>query len=383
MLAALLDADASACRAALDERYDVLDDVLAGRQPAIVYPAAGLGKAVAEQLIAMGVDVKALGDRSPDLRNNVVDGVSVLSPFEVAAQYPEVPVLVASTMFDSVIAEDLRERGCRTVVPVGYLNLRLPDVFRSREYQGAHEAASDPANRWAIERAFSVFADEESRRTFLGKLAFYLTLEKRRLDEIKSDATIYFDPAIHALSDDEVFVDGGAYVGDTLKDFLDASQGRFAAYYAFEPDSASFQKLSAVAEQDPHRIFAVRAGVGAGAMSARITGTGGAGSRVMGENEQGGDAIEIVSLDEFFATHSLPTFIKLDIEGFEADALRGAAATIEEAHPVLAVSAYHYPTDLWNVPLQLAELCPGARVVLRHYTREIDDTVCYAIPASR
>jgi hypothetical protein len=50
---------------------------------------------------------------------------------------------------------------------------------------------------------------------------------------------------------------------------------------------------------------------------------------------------------------------------------------------VLAISAYHYPSDLWAIPLLLARIAPGARLYLRHYTREFDDTVCYSVPLSR
>jgi hypothetical protein len=55
-------------------------------------------------------------------------------PADIASDHRGDAVLVASTMFDSAICEDLRARGCESVVPVGYLNLRLPEIFRAREY---------------------------------------------------------------------------------------------------------------------------------------------------------------------------------------------------------------------------------------------------------
>jgi len=88
-------------------------------------------------------------------------------------------------------------------------------------------------------------------------------------------------------------------------------------------------------------------------------------------------------VDEYIIGRQPPTFLKLDIEGFEASALRGAANLIAKHQPVLAISAYHYPEDLWKIPNLIHELNPDYCLLIRHYTREIDDTVCYAIPRWR
>lgn len=72
----------------------------------------------------------------------------------------------------------------------------------------------------------------------------------------------------------------------------------------------------------------------------------------------------------------------MDIEGAETEALLGAAGLLGNTSPKLAISAYHFPTDLWTIPLLMDRLTPGSRLYLRHYTREVDDTVCYAIPSS-
>ena len=70
----------------------------------------------------------------------------------------------------------------------------------------------------------------------------------------------------------------------------------------------------------------------------------------------------------------------MDIEGSETDALLGAQNLLSKNSPIVAVSIYHRPSDLWEIPLMLTELMPASSVYIRHYTREIDDTVCYAVP---
>ena len=380
-LRALLDHDPQEWRSALDRRYAVIEEVLTGQRDAIVYPAAQLGREVASRLRSIGARVVAFGDRDPGVTGGAIDGLPVLSPVDVAAHHNDDVILIASTMYDSAIREDLASRGCQHVVPVGYLNLRLPDIFSTREYDGAWSAASDPANRSDIEAAFSVLADSESRTVFEGKLAYYLNRDKARIDDIRSANTIYFDRSVHRLSQEEVVVDGGAYVGDTLSSFLDESAGQFDFYYAFEPDPVSFDRLAMEAGRDPARVTAVRAGLARRTSNARLLSTHGADARLLRGDEAGGEEVPVVGLDEYFEARRPPTLIKMDIEGGEAEALNGGSHLIETARPTLAISAYHYPMDLWRIPLLLDRLMPGSRLFLRHYTREVDDTVCYAIPA--
>jgi len=370
--------DAPAMRDALNERFAVLDAVLSGRLPSIVYPAAAMGRRAARSLAEIGVQVVGFGDTS--LHGTVVDGLPVFSPDKIAQEHSQTPILVASTMHDSAICENLSGRGCQTVLPVGYLNLRLPDVFKSREYEGARDAATDPGNRQAVENAFSLLADDESRRVFLAKLGYYLDFDKARLDAIRSTEPAYFDASVYSLGDAEIVVDGGAYVGDTLRSFLDACADRFRAYYAFEPDESNYAALSAIAATDPERIVAECAGLSRHTSSGRLLSTAGADSRVLPVGETGGESISLVSLDDYFEGRSEPTLIKMDIEGFERDALLGAEQVITRASPLLAVSAYHFASDLWTIPLLMNQLVPGGRLYLRHYSREIDDTVCYAVP---
>ena len=322
----------------------------------------------------------AFGDGDPELAGHEIDGLPVKTPSMVAEANADDVILIASTMHDSAIREELESLGCATLVPVGYLNLRLPDLFPAREYEGSWAAAANPGNLAAIQSVHELLADGESRHVYYGCLSFYLSLEKRHLEAIRSDNTMYFDPTVYHLGDDEVVVDGGAFTGDTLDVFLTACANNFRAYYAFEPDPSSYRALAQAAARDPRRVTAVAAGLGSLSERQRLSGTARADSRLLSDEEPGGDVIDIVSLDEYFHDRPAPSLIKMDIEGAEAAALLGCSGILSESRPVLAVSAYHYPTDIWKLPLLIDQLMPGSRLFLRHYGGEIDDTVCYSTP---
>ena len=78
-----------------------------------------------------------------------------------------------------------------------------------------------------------------------------------------------------------------------------------------------------------------------------------------------------------------PTFIKLDIEGFEIDALRGGRETIRRHGPVIAVCVYHFQDHLWKIPLLLREWRNDYALFLRPHNEEGWDLVCYAVPRGR
>jgi len=78
-----------------------------------------------------------------------------------------------------------------------------------------------------------------------------------------------------------------------------------------------------------------------------------------------------------------PTFIKLDIEGYEIEALRGARGVIDRAAPVLAVCVYHLQDHLWRIPLLLREWRSDYALFLRPHNEEGWDLVCYAVPRAR
>jgi hypothetical protein len=95
--------------------------------------------------------------------------------------------------------------------------------------------------------------------------------------------------------------------------------------------------------------------------------------------QTGGEDINVVSLDEHMAGQRV-TFIALDIEGGELAAIQGAKGIIAEQKPKLAISVYHRPEDIWEIPLLVKEYNPGYKFYLRHYhLLDMLETVMYAL----
>ena len=87
-------------------------------------------------------------------------------------------------------------------------------------------------------------------------------------------------------------------------------------------------------------------------------------------------------LDRVLANET-PTYLKMDIDGAEPDALLGARRTLERCRPTLAVCVYHEQDHLWRIPLWIDSLKLGYRFFLRPHHEECWDLILYAIPEGR
>lgn len=70
----------------------------------------------------------------------------------------------------------------------------------------------------------------------------------------------------------------------------------------------------------------------------------------------------------------------MDVEGAELIALKGAEQTIKKYKPKLAISIYHKPNDLWEIPLLIKSWVPEYKIYIRHYNVVSSETIMYAIP---
>jgi FkbM family methyltransferase len=358
---------------------------LRATDPLVLYGAGRLGRRILQALRSAGVEPAAFAEdtRQAD-EHRVVDGLTVLRPDEVVARFG--PAAVAAVTISSPkasylrIRERLMQRGAFRVISFVSLMWRYPETFLPHLMFALPQHLL--AHRTDIRRAYRVFADEQSRRQFVGHLRFRLRLEYEALPAADEDG--YFPTGVvPILPPDTVFVDGGAFDGDSVRSFLSHQRGHFGAAHAFEPDPENCRRLrtyvASLAASQAARIHVHQAALGArrGRLRLDASGTTAAALHAAGDLE-----VAVVPLDEIVrADRERPLYLKLDVEGSEAEALAGAARLIADARPLLAVCVYHRPADLWELPLAIQALDPGYRLYLRTHGEDGADLVCYAIPS--
>jgi len=183
----------------------------------------------------------------------------------------------------------------------------------------------------------------------------------------------------------EIYVDAGAFVGDSVERFIFANNGVFSKIFAFEPGPRQFAALEArtrrlVTEwaRDPADIELVNAALGEGRGSlAAASASGQLTSLALRDKARAdGVSVEVVGLDDFLKGGRV-TFLKADVEGMEMALLRGAQATIRRQKPKIAICVYHYPSDIPAIANYLAGVVPDYRFALRHHSPMFMETVLY------
>jgi FkbM family methyltransferase len=349
----------------------------------VLFGAGGIGKKTLAGLRKLGIEPVAFADNNPALWEKPLFGVPVLSPKEAAARFGRTAAFVVTIWCgegrDRMRQRTafLRELGCDRVTSFGPLYWKFSEVFLPHYAAApAHEVHEQSAT--VIETA-GVWEDEASRREYLSQIRWRLLFDFDGLADPVEHA-IYFPSDLCALEGDEVFVDCGAYDGDTITSFLAQPKPGLKKVIAFEPDPESFAKLqlkvASVAECDRITIFKAATGSQAGKVRFSADGTPGA---VVGVGDL---EVECVALDDVLAGER-PTYVKMDIEGAELDALGGARRTIDRHGPVLAVCGYHKQDHVWKIPQLIRSMRDDYAFFLRPHLVEVWDLVCYAIPRRR
>lgn len=182
-----------------------------------------------------------------------------------------------------------------------------------------------------------------------------------------------FEPCGH-----EVFVDAGAYDGMTSKDFLRWCNGRYDSIHMFELNADMESVCFANLEVRENISF-----TGKGVWNKRtflkfFDSQNSAHVREISGNSNDDNLIEVCDIDSELKDKKV-TFIKMDVEGSEMEALQGAQEIIRNRKPRLAVSVYHKLDDTVNIMNYLMKVNPDYRFYLRHYSACQFESVLYAV----
>lgn len=233
------------------------------------------------------------------------------------------------------------------------------------------------ANLDKFAECYCLLEDDLSRMTYQAVLNYRINHCTYFLEKVISRNEQYFDIDIVKLSKNEVFVDGGAYNGDTTDLFLKFTELCFDKVLCFEPCHDNVLKMNERDWRNDSRVNIIEAALGktGGFTKLDVLTNNGASSCFTSDN--GTENVKIVSLDEFISEKV--SFIKLDIEGDEIKAIEGMQKVIKKYKPKLAICLYHSYEDLVNIPITLKAINPLYKIYVRHYSLTAFETICYAV----
>jgi FkbM family methyltransferase len=366
--------------AARARERSAFDQAAEGRRRVVIFGAGRLGRKTLQNLYGTDLEPVAFADNDPRLWGKIADGRPVVSPQVAAEEFSNDATFVIAVWHPShsplmsALLTQLRRLRCRAVA--------FPSLF------WRHPGAFLPYFFWdlpsnllqqspEIAAAFDLLDDDVSRQTFVAQLQLRLHADFDCLGS-PFPGEQYF-PGLFSMTTRECFVDCGSYTGDSIQSFISQTGNAFHKVIAFEADRSVLPALETFMRDVGARGVLHKSAVGARNGVVHFAGDGIGGGCVTGS---AGVEVPCVRLDDVLAREHV-SFIKMDIEGAELQALEGAHRVIWRDRPVLAVCGYHTPDHLWRVPASLKTLAPDSSLFLRAHCADGLDAVWYSIPSER
>lgn len=173
---------------------------------------------------------------------------------------------------------------------------------------------------------------------------------------------------------EEVFVDAGVYDGNSSINFLRWCHNSYSDIYLFEANQKRERFICETLTNNKVQNYNLYLKGLSDKVGTTFFYDNGSGSRI---DKCAADQIETTTIDEELKEKRV-TFIKMDIEGAERDALIGAEKTIRKYKPKLAVSIYHKQHDFIEIPKLLLKMEPTYQFAFRHYSSTPQESILYA-----
>jgi FkbM family methyltransferase len=338
-----------------------------------MFGAYKVGLKLARQALASGVAVKGFLDNDRAKQGSQLEGIPVQHPS--GAPLENAVVVIASGRHGNAIHKQLSQMVGVRLVNMHEFLYALDGPHGPGPFRDIVEApACEP---WRFISAFLRLDDERSREVFDALIGMRTQLSIAPADQVKSPYDEeYFDKSFVTPVHASRFADAGAAAGDTLRrleeHFCPVEQA-----WLFEPELPPYyEALKRFAERPNVWLF----NMGLDEAPSRAIYQPVLSYDIAGEMNSEVPAcitsyIQGVPLDAIVS--GKVGLFKLDIEGMEARALRGARGIIARDKPVLAVCAYHRADDYWRLMDEVLCINPGYRVAIRLYADILEDITLY------
>lgn len=344
---------------------------LCGRKSAnrvLIYGNMAYAVASMHFLHKHGIEIEAfIVDRWADNSIKEIEGIPIKPVEEYISRVEEYDVVIGFQSIEKCrvmlgLKDWLKTNVYMLWEPVAHIDW-------SHEWYSAHKAD--------FEAARSYLADEVSKKT-LDAL-----IDARELGNIEPLMKLavpnqYFNYLTYEKElAEEVFLDCGAFNGDTIRAYNQFTSGKFKKITAFEPDKLNTERIKSNTK-DIHDVTVIQKGLWNCDTTLHFT-SDSSESRI---EEAGAISVDVTSIDSVMQGERV-SFIKMDIEGAEYEALCGAEKTIRRWMPKLAICVYHKCDDIFKFISYLNKFgddgCKYA-FYLRHHTCAAYETVLYAVP---
>ncbi len=316
-------------------------------KPVVIYGMGNGADKVIDEFNRLGIPILGVTASDDFVRGQIFRGFKVKKISEFDGDF------IVAVGFATCIPEvmnhiySLREK-YRVIVPCVPV---FGDEIFNREFIEKNEEK--------INAAYNLFEDE-SKRIFAGCVNFMFCGELDMLASVTSEKDEVFKNILK-LNSSESYLDLGAYRGDTVEEFLHYCDGKYDRITALEPDRRTYKKLCDYLENIP-RSTAYQKAIYSEITTLFFSSKAGRQSTISDK----GEAVETATVDKLCENQRV-TYIKMDVEGAENDALDGAKTFLAEQKPKLNIALYHRSADIFELPLKIAKINPDYKFYIRRH----------------
>ena len=321
------------------------------KKPIVLYGMGNGADKIIKVLEEYGIEYNGVFASDGFVRNKEFHGFKISSYQELKEKYGEMIVLLCFGSSRPEVIENVKrisneQELYAPEVPVIGSGLFTESYFNE--------------NREEIERVYDRLTDEKSKQTFCDIVNYKLSGKIKYLFDCQSEPDEPYESFLR-LNNNESFLDLGAYNGDTVADFVNRVKD-YNRIIAVEPDKKTYKKLTLNTQNLKNiellnKCISSYCGVGGFAMNSGR-------NSVISEN---GTETEFVTVDSILKGRDV-SYIKMDVEGEEVGAIKGACGSIKHCKPKMLISCYHRTDDLITIPKAVLGIRDDYKIYMRHFS---------------
>lgn len=340
-------------------------------KPTLVYGNANHSKSVKNVLARNGIKTAAfVVDEEYYKPNFFIDGIEVKNISDYAETLDKYSVVIG---FCNILRSKMLLLNNPVFMRYKAYGLWLPIFNWDEEWLNK--------NKNTLIEMLNSFGDSLSKKTLQALINAKTSGEAEDIRAVACDNQYFNELTFNIEPQEEIYVDCGAFDGDTVKKFSNFVNGNYKKIFAFEPSEENCLLLEKNIS-NMQNIEIIRGGVWSKDTTLFINNKS-SGSTVSENGE--GEAVKVFAVDNVVGNTPV-TFIKMDIEGSEVPALKGCENTIKKYMPKLAICTYHQRDDLidiYNYLKQFENPKKKYKFFLRQHSYVDEETVLYAIPVKK
>lgn len=330
--------------------------------PIAVYGTGNGADRVIDEFEKLGITVSAVVASDGFVRNRTFHGLHVQSISQAEKELGDFIVALCFASPLPQVIENIKELSKKHKVIMPSVPIYGDNIFNKEFLK---------RNLSSIEKAYSLLCDEQSKKAFKSIIRFQITGDLNYCFDCESPKDEAF--SILCLSENESFLDLGAYRGDTVEEFLNHTKS-YEKIMAVEPDKRTFKKLRATCENIENCTLLNNA-IWSDNCILNFDGNKGRGSAAQAGKEE----IAAICVDHIFKEYGRFTYLNIDIEGMESEMLSGATISLKNK-PKICMAAYHRSEDIFGLINKINSINPEYKIYLRHHPHiSFWDTNIYCI----